>query len=1338
MKRKLLLLFLLVAGGLLYAQDTIRTLLITEAHLGTPNICFVEISNVGEDAIQLSDFELGRDQHNDFINADHIRLPDKMLQPGESFLVATVRDFTTYAYQMGIDDWSANEVGTPLDILDLVDLEIHMAEQISNQPYWPEHDSVSDVDPIGLYFGRQCVYLEQHLPNGDSVLIDQVMGVFDTPYGTEGLMQNKGMAVPGDAYDVAGYPAAGNFAVMIRKFAVKKGNMSFIRGTGEGDSEWLCLDNLSGMSYRMQPWTMKSHGDYNLDANTLVSDVATVDFANKTITVPWGTRRPDGIMKLMEKKPGIYWDYALNGIEEDSLAFACKTGDKLEVVVCGNDADRGTFDIIVSNPLASDNFIVPRANWSSATNFSAGLNPERVPYYVIEIMSGRVPSWPFIIDGGGNMDTLSGRGVITNLGIPYATRVDSLYERMEKAPLATWEIVPVDGNASRPDLMEGDILKVTAENGSEKEYYIQVQVYEGSEEAQLSSITWPDNPDPQLFQDIYKWKGDTIPNFAPGSHMYQIKLPSNIEQVPATVAKAVSDNAVVSVQKAINLASYDVEDRTTVYTVTAESDTTSKYVLEWQREQLPFNIQPYPAEPFVSEYVGRYYFGDNFLEVCNPGNVQLDLSNYMFVTAFTTNPAEAIAAEPEEWTQRYIKYVPGYKWVDSTTWATQPSTLEQDLGVNAVVQPGDVFCMSGVTTNGWWGYGTTNWNDTLFPAITEADVNFYDNLVYTEEGFSGYTRNPWGEPVEEGYIPVAQADAGEIQFLFKIVGEGGDSVKAGLKPATDPNDFELIEIMGMEDQSGWMFGQLEAADGFNFTTFIRYPEYVFPKSVLEESFGDADTGIPTEWHMVNRTTPEVVPGWPSQWTVTPLLDYGKHFFYQTTTYLSTVSSNSYKVSLGYDIEDIKGLVTGVTVEGFLPKLTKADENQTWRVVSGLDGSELDADEAISDGDTLLVTSADAVNTTKYVLDVSDQGLSSDAVITSATYTVDVTVNPAEGNGFKGEGTLSGFPYMTTLEAVVDNITLPAGATMAILNDKGLWVPVNTVNYDTIYVKTGVNDQTMLHVVAEDMVTTIDYWLRPDATSDDAMVYSDLFLVIQESMLIDLIPSGISVNSLTSRLYASRGASMKVVDRSGLEREGAGIVRFDDKLVVTSESGAVSRAYYFSFSALEDNPHILYVLSDVYSVDNVGYVIPGVEEGTTVGDFLGNLTPNAFDATMKVMDAGGSEKTDGAVVADDELVVSSADGKLQITYTLTLKPVSVPPADAGQIRLYPNPTSGQLHITGLVSGQRIQVYNQVGSMIHDMNVNALDETISLDNQPAGMYIIVVKDKEQLARYKVIKQ
>ncbi len=1340
MKKTFLLSLLLVVGGILYAQDTIKTLLITEAHLGTPNITFVEISNVGDDAIQLSEFELGMDVQNDFVNTTNIRLPDFLLPAGESYLIASVRDFATYAYKMGIDAFGASEVATPLDILDLVDLEIHYLEKINNEPYWPEHDSISDVSPIGMYFGRACVYLEHHLSNGDSAVVDQVMGVFDTSVGTEGYMANKSMALTGDAYDVAGYPAAGNFAVMIRKNSVKEGNLEFVRGTGEADSEWICLDNRSGMSYRMQPWTMKSHGDYNLDENTLVADVATVDFANKTITVPWGTRKPDGIMKLMEKKPGIYWNYIFNDVEEDSLAYACKTGDQLEIIVCGNDADRGTFDIIVSDPLDSDNFVVPRANWTSATSFSAGLNPVKVPYYVVNIMTGRVPDWPFIIDGGDNMDTLSGRGVITNLGIPFATRVDSLLERLEKAPMAEWEIVPVDGNTTRPDLLEGDILKVTAENGSVQEYYLQLNEYEGSEDAQLASITWPDNPDPIVLEDLYGWKGDTIPNFSSGSFNYQVTLPANIKQVPATVAKAVSINSTIEVNKAINLTSFNVDDRTTKYVVTAESDTSSTYTVEWQREQLPSNIQPYYAEPFVSQYIMRYYFSEVALEVCNPGNMPLDLSHYMFVTAYNSNPAEAIAAEPENWESRYIKYVPGRKWVDSTAWVTNPNILTEDLGVNPWVQPGDVFCMSGVTTNGWWGYGNTGWNDTLYPAITEADVTFYDNLVHNEDGtFSGYTNNPWGEPVALYTLPIAMPDHGEIQYIFKIVGEGGDSVRAGLKPATDPNDFELIETIGMEDESPYSWGRTEASDGYNFTAFVRSPEYVFPKATIQESFGDTATNTPTEWYMMNRTTKYTVPGWPVSWTATPLIGFGSHYFIPTTTYLSTVSSNYYKVSLGYEVEDIKGLVTGITVESFFPKLTPADENQTWVVVNGTTGAELATDAAITNGDTLLVTSADGVNTTKYVLDVSDDGLSSDALITSTTYTVDVTVDPAEGNEFMGEGTLSGFPYMTTLETIVDNITLPSGSELTILDDMGNFVPLNTLNYDTIYVKTAVNDRTMLKVVAEDMVTSISYVLSPDATSDDAMIYSDVLLVDQAAMLVKLVPYGISVKNLMSRLYASRGASVKVVDRSGLERAGTGIVRYDDKLIVTSESGAVSKAYYLSYSWMDYNPYILYVLSDVYSVDNVGYVIPMVPGGSTVADFLGNLTASAFDASMKVMDAAGSEKTDGNLVEDDKLMLSSADGSLVINYTVTIGPgVSVPSSEAGQINIYPNPTSGQVRVSGLVAGQRIQVYNPIGAVIYDAKVSALDEIISLENQADGLYIIVIRDKDLVARYKVIKQ
>ena len=51
--------------------------------------------------------------------------------------------------------------------------------------------------------------------------------------------------------------------------------------------------------------------------------------------------------------------------------------------------------------------------------------------------------------------------------LAYATRVDTLFKYLEKAPAATWEIVWVDGHV-RTDLKTGDKLKVTAENGDIK------------------------------------------------------------------------------------------------------------------------------------------------------------------------------------------------------------------------------------------------------------------------------------------------------------------------------------------------------------------------------------------------------------------------------------------------------------------------------------------------------------------------------------------------------------------------------------------------------------------------------------------------------------------------------------------------------------------------------------------------------------------------------------------------------------------------------------------------------------------------------------------------------
>ena len=246
-------------------------------------------------------------------------------------------------------------------------------------------------------------------------------------------------------------------------------------------------------SWRDVYWTVGNHGAYNLDENTLVSDDIDVDFANKTLTVPWGVRRGDGIMHHMERKPGVAWQYHLSPAFEDSLTFAARTGDQITIYVAGNDLDVATFDIVVAEPTADANIVVPVSNLDPGGGWR-------------DDNEAGILGWPRVTQHESGVDTITG----TWYGIPYATRTDSLMERLEKASNASWHFEFVDG-VERPDLKNGDKLVITAENGDTKEYFIQVQPYSPNHNAYLSTITWPDIP--LFYKGIYGWMGDTIPKF---------------------------------------------------------------------------------------------------------------------------------------------------------------------------------------------------------------------------------------------------------------------------------------------------------------------------------------------------------------------------------------------------------------------------------------------------------------------------------------------------------------------------------------------------------------------------------------------------------------------------------------------------------------------------------------------------------------------------------------------------------------------------------------------------------------------------------------------------------
>ncbi len=1319
--KKFLLVFLMFSGIILYAQEPYRQLIISEACNRDWDDTYFEITNVGAKSINLSEFKIGvlgvdgshppiLDLNNDpwISNPNgYFWLPDQELGAGESFVISQAYDFGRRQYAKRPPGIGAVEFPNKIGYEENADMLFHFPEDNGD-----ETDSITPKwQALHLWGGTNTVYIEHHFAEGDSAVVDQAYGVFD----------NDGRNSSGDevqGFNVAGVVGATYQGPIVRKAKVTTGNLDFAnsRGLGEDDSEWIALPEI-GRGYngywnaRDVWWTIGNHGSYVLDENTLESDVIDVDFANKKLTVPWGIPRLDGIMHHMVKKGGIAWHYDLNTNYEDSLYRSVKTGDKLTITVCGDEKQVATFDIEVSEPTIDANIVVP-IDHKNPVGIATG-----------NTQAG-ILSWPRIITSSNGEDTISG----VNHGLSYAMRGDSLLKYLEKPSNATWEFMWVDGNV-RPDLKNGDKLKVTAENGDVKEYYIQLRPYEPSNNTFLSAITWPDIP--AYLKGIFGWKGDTIPGFSSGVTNYTLNVPLEVEGIPALVAKTASLNAKVDVKRAKSFTG-TLEDRTISFIVTAEDDSTSlTYNIKLEKEKDPNKVQPYFAEPLLAEFIYHENWSFNYVDIVNPGNQPLDLSNYMFTFGLGSDNTAQITAvmAPEDWPARYRKYVPGYKWTgNEAEWQVGPGILEPDLSTDPFLPPGDVFTMGsrtgGIVTQGWVdGY--------RWPVLDALDIQFRQR--------SDELNNPWNEPVTGS--TVTHSGPTSCWMIYKIL---NDSVKNGLKPANDPNDFERIEAWGMVDNSHWVINGRRAAD---ISTYIRKPEIYEPNPVVQASFGTNDDD--SEWIFQNEAYwREVMASgggpWPgSQPRVNIVNDIGKHYMLEPTHYKSTVSSMVYKVSDGYSTaEGIKGVKTGTTGASFLSGIIKDDENQTLTLKSLSDGSELELDAVLSPNDTLVVLSADSTNTTKYILDVTDEGLSSDAVLTSNRYEVTIETYPSNSGevAVDGVGSISGLEYGTSLATVLKNIGVPLGAMMDVINNEGAYVPLTVLNFDTTYVVATVNSDTYLDVLAEDGITRIVYQLLPSSSENDAFVLSDVYTVTQSNNLIQFIPRGTSTQTFLSYLVPAKGATIKLVDKMGHERADGGIAQ-DDKVVVTSANGLVTRVYHLSMLRTQyifDSGYLAYILSNSYAVDQLNYKVSGPTGTTPVSEFHSRIT-TSLGAAAVVLDADGNEKATGNLGQGDRVRVTSADGKIVVMYDIDVHIVSADKLTAAGIQVYPNPTSGKVNIQGMEQGTRIQVYSETGALLKDLKSSSSHDILSLEDQPSGLYLIVLtKNAKLVGQYKLIRK
>jgi D-arabinose 5-phosphate isomerase GutQ len=558
-------------------------------------------------------------------------------------------------------------------------------------------------------------------------------------------------------------------------------------------------------------------------------------------------------------------------------------------------------------------------------------------------------------------------------------------------------------------------------------------------------------------------------------------------------------------------------------------------------------------------------------------------------------------------------------------------------------------------------------------------------------------------------------------------------VKNGTKKADDPNDFRLVEAWGMADGSKWVIAGSTIPKKYN--TFKRKPQIYKGNPVLQASFGtNADD---SEWlHDDEVSLAEQGLNYR-----TCMDNIGQHFMNEPTYYKSTIAALVYKVSNGYKLETIRGITIGTTAGTFMNNLFKADEGQSLKVHSAA-GTELAAGDLLSLNDTLIVISADSANTTKYVLEVNELGLSSNAVLTSERYNIEITADPKSADNDQedaGTGEITGFEYGTQLKTILANVTVPDGATLTVIDGKGAYVPLTVLNSDTVYVSQTVNPDIYFEVLAENGKTKIVYQLKPGTSDNDAFLLSTFYEVSQKDKIVKYVPRGTYVSTFFSNVTLSLGATAKILDNKGNERT-QGAIQDDDKIVVTSVNGSVSNVYYISLQAtqLVKTTYLAYVLSNKYHVDQVNYVITGPTGSTLLGVFMANIIPS-MGASVTVVDIDGNERTSGDLNDGDRLKVTSADGAIEVIYNLALDLTSSEMLTDQQIEIYPNPTAGKLNIRGIEPGYRIQLLNSVGGVIKDFNAENSIEVLSLEDLPAGLFIIMISNENKIVgSFKAIRK
>jgi hypothetical protein len=1304
MKKLKLLLFTLFCSGLMLgvlAQDTIRSLIISEWRGGPMYDNYIEFANVGTDTLDLSRFSLtwvnGGSGQFEVVDGQWFVTAGFNAATGNYTLSGTLAPGETYLI-MNVGDALGND-GMPwhnVDLIERADHIVHVSDTwgyhdqaIPEWEIWGKDSIDNQQRQLIFNWGTHANVLFYHLNDEDSVLIDGV-----NVYVDDDLHMIK------EANDVAGVPEATATHTLVRKANVLQGNMNWKKSKGVDltDSEWIPIPSTyEGTSFT----TAGVHGDFGID---MESGVVDIDKNNAKLTVPWGIYKRDSILKRMTLGPGLGWQYVESPSIIDSAHSIIQNGDVLRIYATGNELERIDFEIIVAD-----------AAPDQATVFPMLYKADNIPiidtwgYNAIVVDGYWIPHY-YVTVGQPGMDTIG--------NVPYATRVDTLYKNLEKAPEAKWDII-WHNDTVRADLQKGDILKVTSEDESVvKEYYIDVQEYAPGGNALLGAITWPDGPE-YIGEG---WAGDTIPQFSPSKTSYAVTIPYGTVNVPALAAHPQDINSMVETQRAVSLSGSQA-DRSTVFTVTSEGGTLSEeYTVIFELEKDPARIQLYEGTPFISEIATNQRSWIGWLEIVNPGNVDMHLDEYLIVRSTEVNPGDALKSlvadegEPgleDDFKNRYRSYAPGYKYYEDTTnWVLNPGILSIDADVEPVVEPGGVFVIS-----------MANAGRAEF--YTAEQLAMIDKKWTSEDGMG----------VNVAQTVACLPRAANAVYLFKIE---NDSVFEGTKPVGDPADYELVDVLGDPvADAAWSIAGTNVPSAYRGRIRTKPHVYTGARSLVEsnERFGTNadDSDWTVETFNVDFSSQDDIPAY-----------IGAHVMDPVTIYLSTVSSAVYLVSDGYaGVQTIQGDLTSTSVEVFYGNIDEADPGQVRNVLSGTDGSVKDAADPVAGSDTLVVVSADGMNTTKYAL--VDLPLDSNASLTTVDDPSDLTI-VIDGS----VGTITGVVYGGLLKEVTAAVkTVSEHAVMNIIDGDGNLVPLQITNYNAEKVDTKVGDDIYFEVVAQDRVTVITYKLEPASLSSDAFVISSIYEVDQENNAIAGLAEGTSTTLFFMNIEVVKDATANLLSKLGHERVD-GIVSHDDVLKVVSEDGSFTRTYFLTFlneSSPDANnaPLVTLAFSDTTLTD------PGtIRVSATATD--DNLPPPPMLTTLWKVTSGNA--SDVEIANDDQLetdVTFNAKGNYILTVSVsdgaltTQEAVNVFIGDVGMdmiltpaMHIYPNPATDKLtlELVNMTGNHTVlSIYSITGRAVFNAELTRDKTEIDISDYDAGLYFIKVNAGDHAFTHRV---